>query len=163
MFLFLSSFFSVTLTCPLPPLKVPCFSHFRSCTFSTQCLSLPSSHSPPPPSFPHALCMCLCHVVDCPSFWPLQYVRYMEKKTLWWACWVGLKIFSVVGLGTGLHTFLLYLVRDFLHMLPTPLMQQLFTFLCWFMTQLKPSDGSAVTQVCKGTVYATVLLLLRIY
>lgn len=41
----------------------------------------------------------------------LQYVRYMEKRTLWCAYWVGLGILSSVGLGTGLHTFLLYLVR----------------------------------------------------
>ncbi|KAM7398511.1 hypothetical protein PAMA_006424 [Pampus argenteus] len=53
--------------------------------------------------------MCFCHVVDRPSLWPLQYVRYMEKKTLWCAYWVGLGILSSVGLGTGLHTFLLYL------------------------------------------------------
>ncbi|XP_023197919.1 vacuole membrane protein 1 isoform X2 [Xiphophorus maculatus] len=33
----------------------------------------------------------------------------MEKKTLWCAYWVGLGILSSVGLGTGLHTFLLYL------------------------------------------------------
>uniref|UniRef100_A0A3Q2WZB8 Vacuole membrane protein 1 n=1 Tax=Haplochromis burtoni TaxID=8153 RepID=A0A3Q2WZB8_HAPBU len=38
-----------------------------------------------------------------------QYVCYMEKKTLWCAYWVGLGILSSVGLGTGLHTFLLYL------------------------------------------------------
>ncbi|KAM4619903.1 vacuole membrane protein 1-like [Polymixia lowei] len=38
-----------------------------------------------------------------------QYVRYMEKKVLWCAYWVGLGILSSVGLGTGLHTFLLYL------------------------------------------------------
>ncbi|XP_072503002.1 vacuole membrane protein 1 isoform X3 [Notamacropus eugenii] len=38
-----------------------------------------------------------------------QYVRYMEKKILWCAYWVGLGILSSVGLGTGLHTFLLYL------------------------------------------------------
>ncbi|XP_060115202.1 vacuole membrane protein 1 [Heteronotia binoei] len=38
-----------------------------------------------------------------------QYVRYMEKKFLWCAYWVGLGILSSVGLGTGLHTFLLYL------------------------------------------------------
>uniref|UniRef100_A0A8C7ZUV2 Vacuole membrane protein 1 n=1 Tax=Oryzias sinensis TaxID=183150 RepID=A0A8C7ZUV2_9TELE len=53
--------------------------------------------------------MCLCHVVDRPSLWPLQYVRYAEKKTLWCAYWAGLGILSSVGLGTGLHTFLLYL------------------------------------------------------
>nr|XP_056721119.1 vacuole membrane protein 1 [Euleptes europaea] len=38
-----------------------------------------------------------------------QYVRYTEKKFLWCAYWVGLGILSSVGLGTGLHTFLLYL------------------------------------------------------
>uniref|UniRef100_A0A669C1V9 Vacuole membrane protein 1 n=1 Tax=Oreochromis niloticus TaxID=8128 RepID=A0A669C1V9_ORENI len=38
-----------------------------------------------------------------------KYVCYMEKKTLWCAYWVGLGILSSVGLGTGLHTFLLYL------------------------------------------------------
>ncbi|KAK1882656.1 Vacuole membrane protein 1 [Dissostichus eleginoides] len=38
-----------------------------------------------------------------------KYVLYMEKKTLWCAYWVGLGILSSVGLGTGLHTFLLYL------------------------------------------------------
>lgn len=44
-------------------------------------------------------------------FFPLQYVQYLEKKFLWCAYWVGLGILSSVGLGTGLHTFLLYLVR----------------------------------------------------
>ncbi|XP_065818764.1 vacuole membrane protein 1-like [Labrus bergylta] len=38
-----------------------------------------------------------------------KYVHYMEKKTLWCSYWVGLGILSSVGLGTGLHTFLLYL------------------------------------------------------
>uniref|UniRef100_A0A8C9NA75 Vacuole membrane protein 1 n=1 Tax=Serinus canaria TaxID=9135 RepID=A0A8C9NA75_SERCA len=38
-----------------------------------------------------------------------QYVQYMEKKFFWCAYWVGLGILSSVGLGTGLHTFLLYL------------------------------------------------------
>ncbi|KAE8624743.1 hypothetical protein XENTR_v10006036 [Xenopus tropicalis] len=38
-----------------------------------------------------------------------QYVQYVEKKCLWCAYWVGLGILSSVGLGTGLHTFLLYL------------------------------------------------------
>ncbi|KAM9385066.1 vacuole membrane protein 1-like [Pholidichthys leucotaenia] len=38
-----------------------------------------------------------------------KYVGYMEKKSLWCAYWVGLGILSSVGLGTGLHTFLLYL------------------------------------------------------
>ncbi|KAK2828826.1 hypothetical protein Q5P01_019860 [Channa striata] len=38
-----------------------------------------------------------------------KYVRYMERRTLWCAYWLGLGILSSVGLGTGLHTFLLYL------------------------------------------------------
>ncbi|XP_064612246.1 vacuole membrane protein 1-like [Liolophura sinensis] len=33
----------------------------------------------------------------------------MEKNLAWWGYWVGLGILSSVGLGTGLHTFLLYL------------------------------------------------------
>ncbi|XP_034035009.1 vacuole membrane protein 1-like [Thalassophryne amazonica] len=38
-----------------------------------------------------------------------KYVRYVEKTTLWCAYWLGLGILSSVGLGTGLHMFLLYL------------------------------------------------------
>ncbi|XP_034024671.1 vacuole membrane protein 1-like [Thalassophryne amazonica] len=38
-----------------------------------------------------------------------SYVQYLERKFLWCAYWVGLGILSSVGLGTGLHTFLLYL------------------------------------------------------
>ncbi|KAJ8342865.1 hypothetical protein SKAU_G00327930 [Synaphobranchus kaupii] len=38
-----------------------------------------------------------------------KYVQYLEKKFLWCAYWVGLGVLSSVGLGTGLHTFLLYL------------------------------------------------------
>ncbi|KAG7471297.1 hypothetical protein MATL_G00123020 [Megalops atlanticus] len=38
-----------------------------------------------------------------------KYVQYLERKFLWCAYWVGLGILSSVGLGTGLHTFLLYL------------------------------------------------------
>ncbi len=33
----------------------------------------------------------------------------MERELLWWSYWVGLGVLSSVGLGTGLHTFLLYL------------------------------------------------------
>jgi len=36
-------------------------------------------------------------------------VMWMRKELLWCAYWVGLGILSSVGLGTGLHTFLLYL------------------------------------------------------
>ncbi|XP_078599223.1 vacuole membrane protein 1-like isoform X1 [Branchiostoma floridae x Branchiostoma japonicum] len=38
-----------------------------------------------------------------------EYVVLMEKKLHWCAYWVFLGILSSVGLGTGLHTFLLYL------------------------------------------------------
>lgn len=39
-----------------------------------------------------------------------QYVQRIEKQFLLYAYWIGLGILSSVGLGTGLHTFLLYLV-----------------------------------------------------
>jgi hypothetical protein len=42
----------------------------------------------------------------------LQYVKFIEKYVLWCSYWIGLGILSSVGLGTGLHTFLLYLVSD---------------------------------------------------
>uniref|UniRef100_A0A8C4PX89 Vacuole membrane protein 1 n=1 Tax=Eptatretus burgeri TaxID=7764 RepID=A0A8C4PX89_EPTBU len=38
-----------------------------------------------------------------------EYVRHVEKKVLWCIYWLGLGILSSFGLGTGLHTFLLYL------------------------------------------------------
>lgn len=37
------------------------------------------------------------------------YINAFKKDVLWCAYWVGLGILSSVGLGTGLHTFLLYL------------------------------------------------------
>ena len=39
----------------------------------------------------------------------LQWIRRTEKRLLWCLYWVGLGVLSSVGLGTGLHTFLLYL------------------------------------------------------
>jgi len=39
----------------------------------------------------------------------LVYLELMKKKTLWSLYWVGLGVLSSIGLGTGLHTFLLYL------------------------------------------------------
>ena len=38
-----------------------------------------------------------------------QYVAHIEREMLWALYWVGLGILSSIGLGTGLHTFLLYL------------------------------------------------------
>ena len=38
-----------------------------------------------------------------------QYLQGAEKYLLWCAWWVGLGVLSSVGLGTGLHTFILYL------------------------------------------------------
>lgn len=38
-------------------------------------------------------------------------MQRIEKQFLLYAYWIGLGILSSVGLGTGLHTFLLYLVR----------------------------------------------------
>lgn len=47
--------------------------------------------------------------ISCP--FSFQYVQRIEKQFLLYAYWIGLGILSSVGLGTGLHTFLLYLVR----------------------------------------------------
>ncbi|XP_023341738.1 vacuole membrane protein 1 [Eurytemora carolleeae] len=38
-----------------------------------------------------------------------EFIKPIEKLLLWCGWWVGLGILSSVGLGTGLHTFLLYL------------------------------------------------------
>lgn len=38
-----------------------------------------------------------------------QYLSTAQTKLIWCGYWVGLGILSSVGLGTGLHTFLLYL------------------------------------------------------
>lgn len=38
-----------------------------------------------------------------------QWLRSCEHTLLWWLYWLGLGVLSSVGLGTGLHTFLLYL------------------------------------------------------
>lgn len=46
--------------------------------------------------------------IDGPHF---QHVNYLYKKILWYSWWVLLGVLSSVGLGTGLHTFILYLVR----------------------------------------------------
>ena len=40
----------------------------------------------------------------------MQSLGQLKSVLLWWAYWVGLGILSSVGLGTGLHTVLLYLV-----------------------------------------------------
>ncbi len=39
----------------------------------------------------------------------LPLLMYLRKKFLWCLYWVGLGVASSIGLGTGLHTFLLYL------------------------------------------------------
>lgn len=39
----------------------------------------------------------------------LATLLYIRKKFFWYAYWVGLGVASSIGLGTGLHTFLLYL------------------------------------------------------
>ncbi|KAJ1365891.1 Ectopic P granules protein 3 [Parelaphostrongylus tenuis] len=38
-----------------------------------------------------------------------QHIAVVEKKLLWWGWWLFLGILSSIGLGTGLHTFLIYL------------------------------------------------------
>lgn len=37
------------------------------------------------------------------------YVSSLERQILWCSYWIGLGVLSSIGLGTGLHTFLLYL------------------------------------------------------
>lgn len=39
----------------------------------------------------------------------LQYMQAAKSQISWCLYWVGLGVLSSVGLGTGLHTFLLYL------------------------------------------------------
>lgn len=39
-----------------------------------------------------------------------QFLTLFRKQMVWCLYWCGLGILSSVGLGTGLHTFLLYLV-----------------------------------------------------
>ena len=41
-----------------------------------------------------------------------QSLIQIKSVLFWWGYWVGLGILSSVGFGTGLHTFLLYLVRE---------------------------------------------------
>ncbi|XP_029677199.1 vacuole membrane protein 1-like [Formica exsecta] len=38
-----------------------------------------------------------------------QIFKLWEAKIIWWLYWIGLGVLSSVGLGTGLHTFVLYL------------------------------------------------------
>lgn len=42
------------------------------------------------------------------------YVQFIYKRLAWCIYWCGLGILSSVGLGTGLHTFILYLVNEIL-------------------------------------------------
>ena len=74
--------------------------------FSLENPSTPSSRS-----FSPCVRVCGCTRLSRAAPSP-QYVRLLEKKCLWCAYWMGLGILSSVGLGTGLHTFLLYLVSE---------------------------------------------------
>lgn len=61
-----------------------------------------------------AVAICLLLTLACTIFYHMdgphqKYVRVLQKKVLWSAYWVGLGVLSSIGLGTGLHTFLLYL------------------------------------------------------
>lgn len=42
-----------------------------------------------------------------------EHIRVVEKHLVWCLYWVGLGVLSSVGFGTGLHTFLIYLVIHF--------------------------------------------------
>ncbi len=74
----------------------------------------------------------------------LKYVEYLEKKFLWCAYWVGLGILSSVGLGTGLHTFLLYLVREHFFMVWQKCTHQ---FLNWVNTEHKETLSHSIQMI----------------
>ncbi|CAI5445581.1 unnamed protein product [Caenorhabditis angaria] len=38
-----------------------------------------------------------------------KYVQKVEKNLIWWSWWIFLGVLSSIGLGSGLHTFLIYL------------------------------------------------------
>ena len=59
-------------------------------------------------SFSLGLLILCIFAYHCPG--PHQiFMQMIEKQTLWCLYWLGLGVLSSVGLGTGLHTFLLYL------------------------------------------------------
>ena len=43
-----------------------------------------------------------------------EHLQAAENYILWCLWWVGLGVLSSVGLGTGLHTFILYLGKHYL-------------------------------------------------
>lgn len=116
--------------------------------------------SPSSACFARALCMCLCHVVDRPSLWPLQYVECMEKKTrgccCFCCCWWALASPPLAPVRT-----------------PSPLCPgktpprchfglELLTCLCMFRTRtklLQCCNGGVVTQVSKSLKPAVRLFL----
>lgn len=161
----LSLFFSLSLfTTHLPsptPFKFPML-----CTLSLLYLLSLYAYLPllclPPPSPPIflTLCVCLCHVVACPLC-SLKYVRHIEKKTLRCAHWMGLGVLSSVDLGTGLHTFLLYLVRTCFVWLPTAT-PSTFSRLCLCMS-VKLEQGDAVTQISKAPCWCCCWVVAKAY
>ncbi|XP_070205540.1 vacuole membrane protein 1-like isoform X2 [Littorina saxatilis] len=56
-----------------------------------------------------ALALLLCYMAYHLEGPHQSVIVQLEKRLLWYSYWVGLGILSSVGLGTGLHTFLLYL------------------------------------------------------
>ncbi|XP_018494567.1 vacuole membrane protein 1 [Galendromus occidentalis] len=60
------------------------------------------------------VCVALVAFIMCVVAYRLEgghqhYIKPMERTFLWCIYWVGLGVLSSIGLGTGLHTFLLYL------------------------------------------------------
>jgi hypothetical protein len=49
------------------------------------------------------------HVLVNEDYYLFQYWDPVRKQTVWCLYWLGLGVLSSVGLGTGLHTFILYL------------------------------------------------------
>uniref|UniRef100_R4FJQ2 Putative vacuole membrane protein n=2 Tax=Rhodnius TaxID=13248 RepID=R4FJQ2_RHOPR len=52
------------------------------------------------------ICLLVSLNVDGPH---VPFLELVRKKAIWSAYWIGLGVLSSIGLGTGLHTFLLYL------------------------------------------------------
>uniref|UniRef100_A0A069DTT6 Putative conserved plasma membrane protein n=1 Tax=Panstrongylus megistus TaxID=65343 RepID=A0A069DTT6_9HEMI len=57
-------------------------------------------------AFVALICLLVSLNVDGPH---VPYLEFIRKKAIWCAYWIGLGVLSSIGLGTGLHTFLLYL------------------------------------------------------
>ena len=75
----------------------------------------------------------------------LPYVTALYQRILWYAWWVLLGVLSSVGLGTGLHTFILYLVGTFWIISFCLYFQLLIRLLCLSLSPLQGPHIASVT------------------